>query len=258
MKEMKKTLSILSVIAIVLSCNVQIVEKQDFGTISIHIDNAPVVEVTTKADAVSADNFNVYISSENDSYTYVYKDIPGVLSVPVGMYTVKAENVTEEASLTQPDEWGQVRYAGSSATKEVKVGAMTDFSFTCSIVNAAVSVVFDSSIADYFTDYTVTAYATEDRQLVYNQTNTSSETPIVGYFMPGTITYIFSGTFMDEAAPRTIYGTKNIQAATHEHLTFKIAEQDGSLGINIAVDSTCEHFYETITVDPTDDSFITE
>ncbi len=254
MQEMKKTILILFVLATVFSCQVHVDARREMGTISVYVENAPTVEVVTKAEDLTADNFDVYISSDEAKYHYIYKDMPDFLAVPAGLYTVRAENVTEEASLTQPDNWGQIRYEGSSSAKEVREGDVTNFSFTCYVVNTAVSVVFDSSIATYFTDYSVSVFTTEERQLVYNEANTTAENPAVGYFLPGTIQYLFSGTFMGESTPRTIYGTRNILPATHQHLTFKVIEQEGSLGKpEITVDTTIEDFYQSITVDPTED-----
>ncbi len=254
---MKNIVLILFVLMTVSSCKVWIdgLQKEEFGSISVEVDNVPTVEMVTKADAVSADDFNVYISSETENYEYIYKDMPTFLTVPAGMYTVKAENVDEEASLTRPDQWGQVRYAGSSETKEVKAANVTNFSFTCRVVNTAVSVIFDSSIADHFTDYYVAVYNTEARQLIYNSLNTAPEVSATGYFLPGTISYMFSGTFMGEETPHTTYGTlDDVAAATHQHLTFRVAEQDGTVGKpEITVDTSIEDFYQSITVDPTED-----
>lgn len=250
---MKKTLSALFVLATALSCKVQIVEEQELGSISVSLDNATVVEVLTKAgEEVSVDNFTVNITSADQAnkYTYVKSELPSVLSVPAGWYTVSAENITEASSLSQPDSWGQIRYAGTSESKEVKVGQTTSYAFTCTVANTAVSVVFKESIAEYFTNYKVDAFTVEGRTLTYTAANTTGETPVVGFFSPGTLTYTFSGTFTD-GKPRSIQGTKTLTAATHQHLTFKVTEQEGSIGITIDVDATCTDMYETITVDPT-------
>ncbi len=259
---MKKTIVLLAVIA-AASCQKPIIERQLNGLLSLDLDNSPVVEVVTKADgnAVSIDDFNVYISSDNASFSYIYKDMPPVVTVPVGFYTVSADNVTEAESLSQPDVWGQVRYSGQTPVQEVKAGTQpTSYTLTCTMANTAVSVVFGENIDKHFSNYSVTVYTDESRKLVYDTENTASQTPAVGYFLPKTLAYEFTGTFLEDEEPMTIRGSKVLSPATHLHLTFRISEQNGSVGKpSISVDATCTDLYETLTVDPSGDgSFVTE
>ncbi len=245
-----------------ISCQKQLIVRQTEGTLSLSLDNSPIVEVVTKAgETVPADDFNVYISSDAATFSYVYKNMPPVVTVPVGTYAVSADNVTEDQSLTQPDKWGQVRYAGETQAKEVKAGnTPTEFSLTCTMANTAVSVVFGENIDKHYSGYTVTAYTEESRKLVFDTVNTVGETPAVGYFSPSTLYYEFTGTFMEESSPMVIKGAKPLRAATHLHLTFRMSEQNGAVGKpEITVDATCEDLYETITVDPSEGgSFVTE
>ncbi len=262
---MKKILFISILVAAAASCQKPMIMRQADGKISVHVENSPVVEVVTKADGDAADvpvgDFNVYISSDAATFTYVYDEMPKIVTVPVGTYVVSADNVTEAQSLAQPDQWGQVRYAGESEAKPVAAGTdATEYSLTCTMVNTALSVVFGENIDKHFDNYTVTAYTDDSRKLVYDSDNTIGETPAVGYFSPAALNYEFTGTFMEESEPLTIRGTKQLRAATHLHLTFRISEQNGSVGKpEIIVDATCEDLYETITVDPSNGgSFVTE
>lgn len=247
-----------------VSCQQSLIQRETEGRLSLELENSPVVEVLTKAegDPVSVDDFNVYVSSSNATFSYVYKDMPSVITVPVGFYTVSAENITETESLTSPDKWGQVRYAGTSGQKEVVAGLNpTRFSLTCRMVNTAVSVVFGENIDKHFKDYSITAYTVETRKLEYTPSNTVGENPVVGYFNGGlTLNYVFSGTYIIDNEPMVITGSKPLQAATHLHLNFRMSEQNGAVGKpEIIVDTTCEDLYETITVDPSEGgSFVTE
>jgi hypothetical protein len=248
----------VSVLALA-SCQKQIIERRQEGTLSLLLENSPVVEVLTKAeeDTVSPAEFDVLVRSEDASFSYVYKDMPPVITVPVGIYTVSAENITEDESLTLPDSWGQVRYAGTTEPKMVEPGLdPTQFSLTCTMVNTAVSVTFDKSIIDNLKDYTLTAYTAESRKLVYDSSNTSGETPAVGYFTPdAALNYQFHGLWKDEDETEslTLKGSKAIVPASHLHLTFKLSRQNGGvLKPEIVVDATCEDLYETITIDPTE------
>jgi len=255
--DMKKfyTIALLAVLAV--SCQKSIIQKETEGRLSLQLDNSPIVEVLTKADGdeVSVDDFNVYVASDDAIYTYVYKDMPSVITVPVGFYTVSADNVTETESLTAPDMWGQVRYAGTSEQKEVVAGLNpTQFSLTCTMVNTAVSVVFGENIDKHFSDYKITAYTVDTRKLEYTPDNTAVENPAVGYFNSGTaLNYVFTGTYVIGNEPITITGSKTLQPATHLHLTFRMSQQNGAVGKpEIIVDATCDDLYETITVDPSE------
>jgi hypothetical protein len=253
---MKKFIIILTTL-MALSCQEIVIQKEAEGKLSLLLENSSVVEVITKTDAgeVSTDDFNVYVSSKDAEFSYVYKNMPSVITIPAGFYTVSAENVTESQALTVPDIWGQVRYAGATAQKEVVAGQEpTQFSLTCKMVNTAVSVVFGENIDKHFTDYKITAYTVDNRKLEYTPANTVGETPAVGYFSSGVaVNYVFTGTYKLENEPMTITGSKMLQPATHLHLTFKMSEQNGAIGKpEITIDTTCEDLYETITVDPSE------
>lgn len=246
------------------SCQKSLIVRQTEGQIALQLQNSPIFEMVTKADTdqVSVDDFNVYVSSDDATFTYVYKDMPSVITVPVGFYTVSADNITETESLITPDIWGQVRYAGTSVQKEVVAGINpTQFNLTCTMVNTAVSVVFGENIDKHFTDYKITAYTVDTRKLEYTPENTSGESPVVGYFSSGVaVNYVFTGTYIIDNEPLKITGSKQLLPATHLHLTFKMSEQNGAVGKpEIIIDTTCEDLYETITVDPSEGgSFVIE
>lgn len=252
---MKTRILTLLTLAAVVSCQEALIERRADGRLTLDLKNSPVVEVVTKAEEVSTDDFNVYVKSDDASFTYVYKDMPEVVTVPVGFYTVSAENVTETVSLSKPDQWGQVRYYGITGQKEVTAGINpVEYSLTCTMANTAVSVVFGENIDKHFVDYSVTAYTVGTRKLTYLPSNSKT-----GYFSPETLYYEFTGKYLDDSEPMTITGSRPLQPATHLHLTFRMSEQNGVVGKpEIIVDSTCDDLYETITVDPSEGgSFIT-
>lgn len=245
------------IFATATSCQEKLIERVADGRISLLLDNLPAVQVVTKAGDISADDFTVYVSSDNATFTYVYKDMPDVVTVPVGFYTVSAENVTESVSLSQPDQWGQARYYGVTEEKEVTTDiAPTQYSLTCTMINTAVSVEFGENIDMHFSDYSVQAYTDENRKLDYLPTADKA-----GYFSAKTLYYEFTGKYLDNSEPMTITGSKQLQPATHLHLTFRMSEQNGSMSkpVEIIIDERCDDMYETITVDPSEDgSFVTE
>ncbi len=259
---MKKAVIILFSFVALVSCQKNLIMRHADGELSVNVESSPIVEVITKAgETVPVNDFNVYVSSETSTFSYIYKDMPAVITVPTGTYVVSADNVTEQEALSQPNVWGQVRYYGESEPKLVKAGgAPTEYNLVCRMANTAVSVVFGENIDTHFTGYKVKLYTTETRKLEFDAANTAGENPAVAYFSPVTLNYEFTGTYMDDETPMTLKGTKALTAATHLHLTFRISTQNGIVSKPvIEVDDTCEDLYETVTVDPTDpDSAVIE
>lgn len=261
---MKKLYIVFLFTLLAVSCQKNIIQKTAEGRLCLQLENSPIVEVLTKADGdeVSVDDFKVYVSSDAATFSYIYKDMPSVITVPVGFYAVSAENVSTEDARSKPDVWGQVRYAGETAQKEVVAGLNpTTFNLTCTMANTALSVVFGENIDKHFTDFKITAYTDASRKLEYTPDNTSGDDPAVGYFDSGlSLNYVFTGTYIIENEPMTITGSKTLQPATHLHLTFRMSGQNGTVGKpEIIVDTQCDDLYETITVDPSEGgSFVTE
>ena len=262
---MIKRILIICLAAAVSACQTVLIERgTEYGTLSLSLENSPVVEVVTKAssDAVSAADFSVYVSSQAATFSYVYKDMPSVITLPVGTYVVTAENMSASAAETTPDLWGQVRYAGESSPVEVVAGLNpARVNLTCRMANTAVSVVFGENIDTHFRDYSITAYTEADRKLEFTPSNTVGEHPAVAYFDPEfKLNYVFTGIYIDDSAPMVITGSKDLAPATHLHLTFRMSQQNGALGKpEIIVDPRCEDLYETITVDPSQGgSFVTQ
>ncbi len=233
-----------------VSCQEQLIERCAEGMIAVRIENSPALEIVTKAEGteVNTDDFNVYVTSDRGMTEYVYNEVKGGIPVISGTYAVAADNVTEEESLVTPDQWGQVRYYGISARKDVPVGDVpVEFSIVCRMVNSAVSVAFDKSVTGRFADYKVTAYTVPGRRLTFGKENTSQEA--VAYFSPATLCYEFTGITADEKVI-TYSGTSELSAATHLKLTFKVADSSGSIGLDIKVNADYEVVPEIVPIDP--------
>lgn len=262
---MMKKIYLFAALLLAVSCQESIIERRVDGCLSLRLENSPAMEVVTKGDAgaeaLSTDDFNVYVSSALSTYSYIYKSMPDVITLPVGTYVVSADNVSEEESVSQPDIWGQVRYAGQSDPVEVVAGLNPAYvTLTCTMANTAVSVTFGENIDKHFTDYTITAYTSSDRKLVFTPSNTAGDDAVVAYYPATTLNYAFSGKYLQEQEPMTITGSLSLEAATHLHLTFRMSEQNGAVGKpTIILVEDCKDLYETITVDPTGNgSFVIE
>lgn len=252
--------------AALVSCQEKLIERRADGQLALSVENSPVIETVTKAgeEEVNTDLFTVYITSADGTFsesdTYAYYKEKGTVKVPAGRYTVSAENVTD-AVAHPADAWGQARYYGASEEKEVTAGPdPTPFNVACRMVNTAVSVVFDASVAELFEVYDVQAYTVETRKLTYDASSASS----VGYFPSDVLYYKFTAKYTEaDAEVKSFIGHCDIAPATHMHLTFKIKEQppvdtDGDMSILIDVISDCEDLYSDITFDPSDGSVTVE
>ena len=102
---MKKILILSAMLMVTASCQRAVIERELYGKLTLSLENSPIVESVTKADgvAVSTDDFSVFVSSDDATFSYIYKDMPSVVTLPVGDYIVSAENVSESVSLSQPD-----------------------------------------------------------------------------------------------------------------------------------------------------------
>lgn len=259
---MKKTILTILMSLAVLSCQRVVIEDMQMGTLSLKVNNKTLVDMQTKAEeTVSTDNFNVTVASPSYTRTFVYSELPLFLAVPADTYTVSAENVSEAESVSLPDTWGQKRFAGQTRGIVVSASQNSSVTVNCQMVNSAVSIVFDSSITENFTGYSIQAYTDQARKLTFDANTTSK----IAYFPADyELTYVFSGTYKKDGQPVSITGTQVLAAATHIHLTFKMnlpqEDTNGSIGKpQIIVDETCTDLYETLTVDPSNGgSFVKE
>lgn len=250
---MKKLTIIAAALLATVSCQEVLIEDKSDGSISVILDNSSVVEFITKAEddstseyEIDENDFNVYISSSDvadfQPINVKYGVMQTVLSVKAGNYTIYADNVSEDASLTA---WGQARFACTPVTKVVESGRATTFNLDCAMVNTAVSVEFIGNFSQYVSDgYKVAIYVEDakSRVLEYNAANTTAETPAVGYFKPSAhLIYTFSGNDKQGNALAPVSGRLEIAPKTHLTLQFKIkGDSTGNIGKPVLeVDTTC-------------------
>ncbi len=253
----------------IVSCQKQEPAASRMASVAFYLENAPAggdVATRTVMPKVDVDEFTVaMVSGQNlmtgtgSSYSYKYGDIvanDNMVSVEIGIYTVTAENVTEEESLSAPTAWGQPRYyAKSSPTPVFAPSEETDepavrFNLKCRMVNSAVHVDFDPSVADVFESYRVSVYTDEERRFEYNEYNTTEEYNPTAYFSPKTLYYMFSGTVKGNSYHYTMSGTVGLEAATNHFLNFRIDGIPGEFGFGITVDTSYELVYEPVFIEP--------
>lgn len=136
-----------------VSCNEAMIEEQvGYGELSLSLTGDPAVDVITRTRSVelSADeaaDYNIWVcDAESNAFVVPSQQFTSSISVPAGSYTVWAESCTEKAA---ENGQGCVRYLGNSGSNAVEVtaGGSTDVEVDCSVANALVEIVFDSSLS---------------------------------------------------------------------------------------------------------------
>lgn len=246
----------LYVMAIVTaSCNdVRIEAPEDYGELSVVLSGEPVVDVVSKASSeLTADQAKdyyiaVYADPECTGNPVVgktkYSELSDPILIPAGTYYVWAESCgTAEAE----DGNGCMRLAGTSAAVEVRAGFSESATVACSVVNAKVSVAFDTSVADKFNDddLTVTLKRTDpSRSLVAGYSEGGKEF----WFAAGSlVTYEISGisalTNERVTAAGTITGTGEggtLAAKDNIQLNIKAVSSNGILTLTPSIDKDIE------------------
>lgn len=257
---MRKLFAYMMLAAMSAFASCQSEEQVSYASLSI---SPVVIEARTKA--VTADDMNVYIDGEDFHLEYPYSALPSIIPVPVDKdipYVIMAENITAEEAETQPDEWGQMRYAGVEEvlvdrfmTKDENgenIPLTYPVTVKCTVANSMLSVIFDQSVLTYYTGPKVTAFTDKSRQLEFTPDNATSA--LAHFTADRQLFFEFTGIFNVSGEERSHLDAVEIEPAMHYTLTFKMTSVEGSLARpDITVIETCEDIYETMTVDPSDD-----
>ena len=201
-----------------------------------------------KAKAPSADLFKVAIFMEDSDQPYVeydYAEMPDIVTLPVGVYYVKAYYGENEAAA-----WDAPYYEGISDKFEIVKNKITDTlaPIECSIANVRVSILLTDNLKKAITgDYKVTVKVNDVGSLIF--TSDRIEGGESGYFRyvkdSNTLVAVFEGE-VDGAKAIETKTDINVLPGRHYIITFKLydagEEDPGSItggedGL-IVVDST--------------------
>lgn len=176
-----------------------------------------------RAAAPNVDDFNVAIfkgDSESPIKEYKYKDLPEIITLPVGNYRVEAsygENVVAG--------WDSPYYQGTGTFK-IEQDEITDevTEILCKIVNVRVSIIFDNSLRDVIgSDAKVNVKVGKDGSLDY--TLSRIEAGESGYFRydagSTTLAATFTGTVDGVPVMETKTGI-DVEPGKHYILTFRL------------------------------------
>lgn len=171
--------------------------------------------------------------------TYRYGDMPEIITLPVGSYTVRATYGDNAVAA-----WDAPYYKGEGAFTIQADKITSDIEpVVCTLSNVRVSIEFDTTLASHMgSDAKVTVKAGSKGSLDY----TLADQDRSGYFAyePGSsLTATFSGPIDGyEVVETKAYDT--VDAGTHYHITFRLRTLDdtepgdANIGEGLAIDAT--------------------
>ena len=244
---MKKfNLSLLAASCLFAACNTAKIEDPvQYGTLSVALADEPVVEVVTKAatvldkDSAEAEKYAVSVFSDagvQQGSTVSFKDFAPV-TLPLGTYYVTAENLSETEAEGGN---GAMRLYGRSTNVELSLNSLVNTAeVNCEVVNAKVSVEFESASLGVITDLKVvlkggTTDSRKNTGLEIKESESITET----WFNPSTLSYTISGKFNGKDVT-PVEGTKTLAAKDNIKLLVKVNKDNGQLSVaSITVDTT--------------------
>lgn len=240
-----KFLTATALAMMTVACAQKADEPLKYGQLSVSLSGGPSVEVVTKADALDktsedARAYTVCIFNKADAaepmYSASYYDFE-TKTLPLGTYYVTAENCGEDEAESADGGKGMKRIAGQSADVTLAADALTGTATVeCVVTNALVSVQFDESVVDRFTDLKVTLAGDTKKATV---TQTATDVVTENWFNPQTLTYTISGTFTGSGMNKTVDLSKSIELAAKNNilLLVKVNLENGQLTPSITIDT---------------------
>lgn len=238
---MRRFLAVLSALVLLAAAACSKGEQQSaqegFLTVSLSPDVETVPMVKGQAGA-PAQTFSLEVTPKEGGQSVVVEDYRTLEGSPLrlvaGNYTVKAFSGTQAAAA-----WNIPTYQGQ-ADITIKPDRVNTASIDVSLVTTMVTVSFDESTADFFTDYKVTVATENSDALVFNNlTGTIRDT---AYFRATTLDWELRmvNTAGDTYRLGPVY-IENVQPRQHYQLNFSIEEYTKNAGggiLRLSVDDS--------------------
>ena len=252
---MKKALIIiiLAASAVLTGCKKEQVNgssPEGTGLLSLNLSGKDNGYVVKSGEDIDVSGFTVKVTGLNGAYSqeWIYADMPPVLELSSGDYTISATS-----PVTADSEWGEPVYAGSKDFK-IAVGSTTTLDVECKVSNIKVSIKLSDDFLAEIVDFEVTVV--EDIQdekkkfLVWD--NDDIIAGQAGFFSVVPLKVTVQGTRWDdnESNPsRVSYTVKisNVEPACHYVLNLD-ANTTGNAGANITVSPELTDKVENIDV----------
>lgn len=248
-------------------------EKMETGTTDVtgQLSLASMkMEVDLKVDTVypqsragvDVSNFLLTIKNSQGEQVeqYTYSEMPEIISLPVGTYTVVASSA--EAATNGFD---VPFYTGSTEQFTIKENELTEVSaLTCRLANVMISVEYDEDLRKLMGEDVVTTVTikekTQDMIKEYSLDIPSSETRKAYLIAPasaGSMDITLKGTIDGESVTE-VKRVDNVQAGQYNIIKYVLNSVDdgtnsnggGNLNIAINIDSSMTSSDETVGVNP--------
>ena len=253
----RSALYIALTIFLALGCNKEVMEPQRLGTISLALSSDEEIVVSTKADSDCSDFLvdiygTTFLGQEYATDQFIYGSMPGQIEIPYGYYRVSAQNCLEE---TAEQGFGCVRYYGESDQVDVLSEEVERVTVKCTMVNGKVSITFDESFLQDFSDVTVDVQVTRTVSLTSEQANAPAELYFNVPQSGAQLIYNIHGivakgteaerslTYTNSSSPMTLFPAKWAK------ITIK-SNHNGLIGPGVLVDGTMGSESFTEFIDP--------
>ena len=249
---MKKTFyTILACTARFTGCKDTILTENGTGILAFNLGwnqedySDKIIGVKSEGGATEIDinEFEVTINSSTGSYTksFLYKDVPSMLELSAGSYTVSAHSPNINSGMAA---WNSPEYAGSK-TFEVAVGKISTVDLACSLSNMKVSINCSDKFLNELSDFVITVSQKTSSLTWQRQEVIDSK---AGYFPVAPLTVFISGTrAIDNSTATVRFEITNVAAKDH-HVINIDATTTGSSKFELSIDTTTNDKNVEITV----------
>ena len=227
---MKKVIIMTALTVLAASCQrLEMSKPLQYGSLSVDMDAEVKVEAVTKAAATPEElaNYNVKVIGQNQTSYYdgLYSAFKP-LKLPLGTYTVSAENCTSTEAETETETGnGCKRLFGSTEVTISESNLNPTAEFTCSVANALVTVEFDKSATDHISGLKVDLKGGTSGRTV---SVTTSGTEV--WFNPPTVSWTITGKITSINKDVNITGSKeDLAAKNHLKIVVSVNLENGQI-----------------------------
>lgn len=244
-------------------------------TSALSMDIKGETPITRSGAVPSADDFTIgFYSVDNEEIpveTYQYGNMPEVVTLPAGTYTVKAVYGGNYGSETATAAFNAPHYFGESETFEIQSGKILDNlkTIVCSLANVRVQVIFDNSLSSVMSadsKVAVRVGKVGNDELVYN-----SQTQNDGFFRYDENSNTLAATFKGAINGETVTVIKtfdNVKSGSYYKITFNLKQVEasdntpGSIvggengGLTIDAEVDVEDFSDGVNVEPDNEEYL--
>ena len=219
------------------------------------------MEVDLKVDTVypqsragvDVNNFLLTIKNSQGEQVeqYTYSEMPEIISLPVGTYTVVASSAE-----TATNGFDVPFYTGSTEQFTIKENELTEVSaLTCRLANVMISVEYDEELRKLMGEDVVTTVKIGDNSLDIPSSETR-KAYLIAPASAGSMDITLKGTIDGESVTE-VKRVENVQAGQYNIIKYVLSPVDdgnnsmgGNLNIAINIDSSMTSSDETVGVNP--------